>query len=152
MQGQTKRRLKYVMAAAALSTLAISPALAGDLLPQDPLYSGAPHPRYVPGPYSHQDNDDIYRGSYRTRRTYTTYEEAPLYQRREPGFWPADVVGGAIGTAGAIASGAVETAGTIATAPFRAGTYDDDVYDNDDGACQPGAYFRGPDGLWRRCR
>lgn len=34
------------------------------------------------------------------------------------GFWPADVVGGAVGTAGAIATGAVSTAGAIATAPF----------------------------------
>ena len=152
MQGQTKR-LKYWVTAAALSTLAISPALAGDLLlPEDPLYPRAPHPHYTPGPYTYQDNYDSYRGAYRTRRSTRTYEEVPVYERREPVFSPADVVGGAIGTAGAIASGAVETAGTIATAPFRAGTYDDDVYDNDDGVCQPGAYFRGPDGLWRRCR
>ncbi|TXJ09366.1 MAG: hypothetical protein E6Q28_15645 [Afipia sp.] len=37
---------------------------------------------------------------------------------RNSGFWPADVVGGAVGTAGAIAAGAVNTAGAIATAPF----------------------------------
>ena len=35
------------------------------------------------------------------------------------GFWPADVAGAAVGTAGAIAAGAVNTAGAIATAPFR---------------------------------
>lgn len=35
------------------------------------------------------------------------------------GFWPADVAGAAVGTAGAIATGAVNTAGAVATAPFR---------------------------------
>jgi hypothetical protein len=41
----------------------------------------------------------------------------PGYARS--GFWPADVAGAAVGTAGAIAAGAVNTAGAIATAPFR---------------------------------
>ena len=41
----------------------------------------------------------------------------PEYARS--GFWPADVAGAAVGTAGAIAAGAVNTAGAIATAPFR---------------------------------
>lgn len=40
------------------------------------------------------------------------------WDNRSSGFWPADVVGGAVGTAGAIATGAVATAGAIATAPF----------------------------------
>ncbi len=40
------------------------------------------------------------------------------WDNRSSGFWPGDVVGGAIGTAGAIASGAVNTAGALATAPF----------------------------------
>jgi len=40
------------------------------------------------------------------------------WDNRSSGFWPADVVGGAVGTAGAIAAGAVNTAGAIATAPF----------------------------------
>ncbi len=40
------------------------------------------------------------------------------WDNRSSGFWPADVVGGAVGTAGAIATGAVTTAGAIATAPF----------------------------------
>lgn len=40
------------------------------------------------------------------------------WDNRSTGFWPADVVGGAIGTAGAVATTAVGTAGAIATAPF----------------------------------
>lgn len=40
------------------------------------------------------------------------------WDNRRSEFWPGDVVGGAIGTAGAIATGAVNTAGAIATAPF----------------------------------
>lgn len=41
----------------------------------------------------------------------------PGYARS--GFWPADVAGAAVGTAGAVAAGAANTAGAIATAPFR---------------------------------
>lgn len=49
------------------------------------------------------------------------------WDNRSSGFWPADVVGGAVGTAGAIATGAVNTAGAIATAPFG-GPYRGDRY------------------------
>lgn len=40
------------------------------------------------------------------------------YEQRGTGFWPADVVGGAVGAGAAIATTAVGTAGAIATAPF----------------------------------
>lgn len=40
------------------------------------------------------------------------------YENRGTGFWPADVVGGAVGAGAAIATTAVGTAGAIATAPF----------------------------------
>ena len=48
---------------------------------------------------------------------YNNGHYGPSYARS--GFWPADVAGAAVGTAGAIAAGAVNTAGAIATAPFR---------------------------------
>lgn len=51
---------------------------------------------------------------------------------RGSGFWPAGVVGGAVGTAGAIASGAANTAGSIATAPFG-GPYRDNYAYRADG-------------------
>ena len=75
------------------------------------------------------------------------------------GFWPADVAGAAVGTAGAIAAGAVNTAGAIATAPFRpANSYA--YYGNGYNGweqrsgfvCTPGTYFLGVDGLRHLCR
>ena len=50
-------------------------------------------------------------------RAYNNGYYGPGYARS--GFWPGDVAGAAVGTAGAIAAGAVNTAGAIATAPFR---------------------------------
>jgi hypothetical protein len=82
------------------------------------------------------------------------------WDRHDSGFWPgdvaADVVGGAIGTAGA-----------IATAPFRDNSYayyNDGYYNSYNGwphqsyaqrnglACQPGAWFKGQDGRMHVCQ
>ncbi|MGA7806504.1 MAG: hypothetical protein WCB02_18045 [Bradyrhizobium sp.] len=51
-------------------------------------------------------------------RDRTNEPRGPGEQR--PGFWPGEVAGAAIGTAGGIAAGAADTAGAIVTAPFRA--------------------------------
>lgn len=63
-------------------------------------------------------------------------------------------VGAAIGTAGAIAGAAIGTAGAIATAPFRGSyAYDrDHYYRHNDFACEPGTWFRGPDGRMHPCQ
>ena len=54
--------------------------------------------------------------------------QAPAYRETaDRGFWPGQVVGGAIGTAGAIAATAVGTAGAIAAAPFEGPYYNRDV-------------------------
>lgn len=104
------------------------------------------------------------------------------WDRRDTGFWPADaaanVVGGAVDTAGAIAVGATNTAGAIATAPFRDNNgynngwnnnYDSNAavygnrgynrvgYDNSYAArngfvCQPGTWFKGEDGRQHPCQ
>lgn len=85
------------------------------------------------------------------------------WDRHDSGFWPgdvaADVVGGAIGTAGA-----------IATAPFRDNPYayyNNGTYDNGYGSngwsgqsyaerngfvCQPGTWFKGEDGRRHICQ
>jgi len=68
-------------------------------------------------------------------------------------FWPGDVAAGVVG-------GAIGTAGAIATAPFRYDTY---AYNNyygrpyasrygSDFVCQPGTTFVGADGLRHVCR
>jgi hypothetical protein len=77
------------------------------------------------------------------------------YDRADSGFWPADVAAGVVG-------GAVGTAGAIASAPFRGAYAYDDGYDNDwrspsyaqrNGfVCQPGTWFRGEDGRPHPCQ
>lgn len=73
---------------------------------------------------------------------------------RHSGFWPGDVAAGVVG-------GAIGTAGAIATAPFR-----NDVYAYNDGyygrryyggynsgfVCQPGTTFWGEDGRRHICQ
>jgi hypothetical protein len=83
----------------------------------------------------------VYRHGYRTYGT---------------GFWPSDVAAGIVG-------GAIGTAGAIAAAPFGAGPYayyngpyvsDRYAYNHHYGSfvCEPGATFRGEDGLIRVCQ
>jgi hypothetical protein len=97
-------------------------------------------------------------------RSYNNGSYGPGYGRS--GFGPGDVVGGAVGTAGAVAAGAVNTAGAIATAPFRGadsyayynnGYIGDDWYRQSYGerngfACTPGTYFKGADGVRHPCQ
>src|SRR3954451_2261026 len=74
-----------------------------------------------------------------------------VIERRDSGSWPADVAAGVVG-------GAVGTAGAIATAPFRSDryAYNDGYYQRYRGpngfACQPGTTFRGEDGLIHLCQ
>ena len=98
------------------------------------------------------------------------------WDNRRSEFWPGDVVGGAIGTAGAIATGAVNTAGAIATAPFGGPYRDSYAYDAGPGyadtyayngvalpyssnyaarngfVCQPGTTFKNKAGNWQLCQ
>ena len=93
----------------------------------------------------------------------TDYDYRYGYYRRS-GFWPGDV-------AAAVVGGAVVTAGAIATAPLRSGPYPYDAYayfgrDSDDTfayyndrpvsrrttcGLQSGATYMGPDGRWYPC-
>ena len=79
-------------------------------------------------------------------------------RRSDSGFWPGDVAAGVVG-------GAIGTAGAIATAPFRNDAY---AYDNSGGyynswdnrsyaqrngfVCQPGTWFKGEDGRRHICQ
>ncbi|MCA6120708.1 hypothetical protein J6500_02145 [Bradyrhizobium sp. WSM 1704] len=110
--------LKRLVAAAALTAAVATPAFA-----QDPAARSAPvqHPR-----------TQIY------------------HQHYNSGFWPGDVAAGVVG-------GAIGTAGAIATAPFR-NDYGYDRYAYNDGyyrqgfVCQPGTVFRGADGQRHLCQ
>jgi hypothetical protein len=78
-------------------------------------------------------------------------ETARVIEHRNSGFWPADVAAGVVG-------GAIGTAGAIATAPFRGDSYayNDAYYHRYSGpygfACQPGTMFRGEDGRMHLCQ
>jgi hypothetical protein len=78
------------------------------------------------------------------------------WDRRDSGFWPGDVAAGVVG-------GAVGTAGAIAAAPFRGDSYAyyndgyrrgyDDSYGARNGfVCQPGTWFKGEDGRRHPCQ
>jgi hypothetical protein len=115
--------LKLLTAAAVLSTAIAAPALAQD-----------PHAR---SPVVRQQQD-----------------MARTYQQRHDAFWPGEVAAGVVG-------GAIGTAGAIATAPFRNDTYayNDGYYGqryyggyNNGFVCQPGTTFRGEDGRRHICQ
>jgi hypothetical protein len=111
--------LKLLTAAAVLATAIAAPALAQD-----------------PGPRAH---------------TVRMQQDQARVYHRDNGFWPADVAAGVVG-------GAIGTAGAIATAPFRYDryTYNDGYYGrayyNNGFVCQPGTIFRGEDGRRHICQ
>jgi|SRR3954454_3093316 hypothetical protein len=116
--------LKLLAAAAVLSTAIAAPALA-----RDP--ASRAHAVGI-----HQDQTRVYH--------------------RDSAFWPTDAAAGVVG-------GALSTAGAIATAPFRHDSYAySDGYDgyygrpyggyNNGFVCQPGTTFRGEDGRRHICQ
>ena len=82
-------------------------------------------------------------------------QRAQMYQQRAQihpysGFWPGDLAAGIVG-------GAIGTAGAIATAPFRYNGYTYNGYYGPYGygsgfTCQAGATFIGADGLRHLCQ
>jgi len=112
--------LKLIAAAAALTAAIASPALAM-------------------GPHA------------RSEAVQQRQHEARAYH--DGSFWPGDVAAGVVG-------GAIGTAGAIATAPFRYDAYAyNDYYGNpypsaygSGFVCQPGTTFVGEDGLRHICR
>src|SRR4030088_2003273 len=175
----TKSGLLGAAAVALVSALA-SPAMAQEVI-YNPGYCAQFYPN---ANCQNKGPGNPYTGDYQRRTVYRNYSGADSYaysndnrwdRRYDSGFWPADVaVGGAVGTAAA-----------IATAPFRDDSY---AYYNDDSygyytsnyynngyrggphqsyapqsygqsyaapkgfACQPGTWFRGEDGLRHLCQ
>ncbi|MDB5616232.1 hypothetical protein [Tardiphaga sp.] len=115
-------RMKLVAAAAILSSVIATPVLAQDM-------------------------------TQRSMRSQSYDHTA--YDRRDTGFWPADTAAGIVG-------GVVGTAGAIATAPFRGSYAYDQRYNDTYGGqsyaqrngfvCQPGTLFRGEDGHRHICQ
>src|SRR4051794_10312790 len=86
--------------------------------------------------------------------TVRQHQDSVRVHHRDHGFWPGEVAAGVVG-------GAIGTAGAIATAPFRndAYAYNDGYYGshyygryNDGFVCQPGTMFRGEDGRRHICQ
>jgi len=84
------------------------------------------------------------QGAYRQdRRWRSSYNRWDDDRRSDRGFWPGDVAAGVVG-------GAVGTAAAIATAPFAIGG---DAYVRQNGfVCTPGTWFRGEDGRRHICQ
>jgi hypothetical protein len=91
------------------------------------------------------------------------------WERRDSGFWPADVAADAVGGALGTADAAIGTAGAIATAPFRHDSYayyngdynngwngydwNRQTYAQRNGfVCTPGTWFKGGDGRRHLCQ
>jgi hypothetical protein len=78
----------------------------------------------------------------------------PVYYHHRHYYHPGPV-GAAADAAGAIVGGAIGTAGAIASAPFRS-SYNYDYYGSNMGpsgfACRPGTWFKGDDGRRHICQ
>jgi len=84
-----------------------------------------------------------------------TYHADRAYEYRDNGFWPGEVAAGVVG-------GAIGTAGAIATAPFRDSyaydnrgyyrNYDDSYAARNGFVCRPGTVFIGEDGRRHLCQ
>ncbi|MDZ4368352.1 MAG: hypothetical protein U0987_15190 [Afipia sp.] len=128
------KKVSFFAAAAAVTALVATPALAQDTAkPRSAMHGKTDKSKQIK-PVKHSSKQ--MKHSARMQNRDASYMRATGSDRmevrrdarndwnnrgrdnRSTGFWPADVVGGAIGTAGAVATTAVGTAGAIATAPF----------------------------------
>src|SRR3954454_9185921 len=105
-------RFRILGAVAVLASALAAPAMAQQII-YDPGYTGS---YYEPG-YAGSYQRVAYRHNGYWQNSYNRWDD------RDRGFWPGDVAAGVVG-------GAVGTAAAIATAPFRTG----DAY----------AYYGGP--------
>jgi hypothetical protein len=128
------------------ATAILASALASPAMAQEVVTSPGKCAQYYPNANcQNYGAGNPYRGAYQ-RRAYRhngTWNDS--YNRwngdRYTGFWPGDVATGVVG-------GAVGTAAAIATAPLAG-----DAYARQNGfVCTPGTYFRGEDGRRHLCR
>jgi len=124
------KKVTFFAAAAAVTALVASPALAQDSKPRAEKQISAKHMKKHHASSKHSSRY-MKRSQARAPRTDELAYRDNNWERRDSGFWPADVVGGAIGTAGAVAGTAIGTAGAIATAPFGGPNYNRGPYYSD---------------------
>ncbi|MGJ5149125.1 MULTISPECIES: hypothetical protein [unclassified Bradyrhizobium] len=155
-----------ILGAAILATALAGPAMARDV-----------HHRHMNQQEGMMQHRHMARqdGAMMQQRTDTGWNNNG-WDRRNSGFWPADVAAGAVGTAAGIAGAAIGTAGAIATAPFRTAdayayspgpSYGQPSYDRGPNGyygdwnsyatrnglvCRPGTMFKGSDGLMHICQ
>jgi hypothetical protein len=134
-------QFRILGAAAILASALASPAMAQSVITSPgkcaQYYPNANCQNYGPG--------NPYTGSYQRRAYRHNGAWNDSYNRwdgdRNSGFWPGDVAAGVVG-------GAVGTAAAIATAPLAG-----DAYARQNGfVCTPGTYFRGEDGRRHLCQ
>jgi hypothetical protein len=126
-------KFKVLGAAAVLAS-----ALAGPALAQEVILNPGKCAQYYPNANcQNYGQGNPYRGTYHQRSdSYNRWDGD-----RNSGFGPADVAAGVVG-------GAVGTAAAVATAPIGA-----DAYARQNGfVCMPGTWFRGEDGRRHLCQ
>jgi hypothetical protein len=131
-------RTTLLGAAALLATSFATPSMAQEVI-YNPGYCAQFYPnancqnRGPGNPYTYR-GQAAYHGDRAWRGSYNSWDG------RRSGFWPADAAVGVVG-------GAVATAGAIATAPFQ------QTYAQRNGfVCTPGTWFRGADGRRHICQ
>jgi hypothetical protein len=133
-------RFKILGAAAILASALASPAMAQQVI-YNPGYCAQFYPNancqnLGPGnPYTGSYQRQAYRQNGNWQNSYNRYDN------RDRGFWPADVAAGVVG-------GAVGTAAAIATAPIGGAEY----ARRNGFVCVPGTMFRGEDGRQHICQ
>lgn len=118
------KKVTFFAAAAAVTALVATPVLAQDTVQPR---SGI-HAKTYKSKHHMKHSARMHTRGADYMRTSDHWNDRDDWNNRGTGFWPADVVGGAVGTAGAIAGAAVGTAGAIATAPFGGPAYNDRYY------------------------
>ena len=156
------------------AALVVSSALAGPAMAQEVIYNPGYCAQFYPNANcQNKGPGNPYTGDYQRRTAYpNSYNRWDRdadrsngwhdswndnrWNRHDSGFWPGDVAAGVVG-------GAIGTAGAIATAPFRGDPYayndnrgghgDNDSYAARNGfVCQPGTWFKGEDGRRHVCQ
>jgi hypothetical protein len=137
------------------AALVVCSALATPVMAQEVILNPGKCAQYYPNANCQNygpGNPYTSNGNY---RSHTAYRDGN-WDRHDSGFWPgdvaADVVGGAVGTAGAIATAPFRTNDAYAYDNGYRGGYDQSYAARNGFVCQPGSWFKGEDGRRHICQ